>query len=101
MKGRITIQKDESRIHFYLTIGHRRFFLFSQKFSKGVFDFFHRGRSENEVLQFKGWHRNPRLDKTISKIPMYARYVRYPIMTSDVRFPEVFCPTLTLCQYIM
>ena len=76
MKGRITIQKDESRIHFYLTIGHRRFFLFSQKFSKGGFDFFHRGRSENEVLQFKGWHRNPRLDKTISKIPMYARYVR-------------------------
>lgn len=28
-------------------------------------------------------------------------YGRYPIMTSDVRFPEVFCPTLTLCQYIM
>ena len=76
MKDRNTIRRNETHIHFYLTTKRGRFFLFSQKFSKGVFDFFHNGRSENEILRFKGWRRNPRLDKTISKIPMYARYVR-------------------------
>ena len=33
------------------------------------------GRSANELRQFKNWRKNPRLDKTIEKIPIYRAYV--------------------------
>lgn len=75
MEGKIIINKTPDMLHFYWqnkNIG--KLYLFSQKFSKGVFDFFRLGRSAKEVLSFKQWHRNPRLDKTIAKFPMYMRY---------------------------
>ena len=77
MKGKIIIKKTPDMIHFYWThhtIG--KLYLFSQKFSKGVFDFFCPGRSITEVLRFRQWNRNPKLDKTITKLPMYMKYAR-------------------------
>jgi hypothetical protein len=77
MKGKIIIKKTPDMIHFYWThhtIG--KLYLFSQKFSKGVFDFFCPGRSITEVLNFRQWNRNPKLDKTITKLPLYMKYAR-------------------------
>lgn len=45
------------------------------QYTKGVYDYFRRGRSERELHEYKQWNKNPRLDKTIEKIPMYTQYV--------------------------
>ena len=75
MKGKIVISKTTDYIHFYWTGStFGKLYLFSQKFSKGVFDFFCHGRSVMEVRSFKQWNRNPRLDKTITKLPIYMKY---------------------------
>lgn len=75
MRNKIEITKKNDKIHFYLISGGKKFYMFSQNFSKGVYEFFRSGRSEAELYNYKLWHKNPRLDKTIEKIPMYIRYV--------------------------
>lgn len=75
MRNKITITKKNDKIHFYLVSGGKRYYMFSQSFSKGVYEFFRAGRSESELHSYKLWHKNPRLDKTIEKIPMYIRYI--------------------------
>ncbi|MBQ3459005.1 MAG: hypothetical protein IJQ74_04035 [Synergistaceae bacterium] len=75
MTNKITVSKANDMITFYLHSGGKRFFLFVQKYSKGVYDFFAGGRSESEIRNFKMWNKNPRLDKTITKIPLYLKYV--------------------------
>ena len=74
-KEKIIVVKTPDRLHFYLATGTGRYFLFTQKFSKGVFEFFRRGRSFGELRTFKRWEHNPRLDKTIEKLPLYVQYV--------------------------
>ncbi len=76
MKDKIQIRADEGHIHFYLVIRNKRHYLFTQRYSKGVFEFFNRGRTEQEIFGSRQWKRNPRLDKTIEKIPLYTSYVR-------------------------
>lgn len=75
MRNKIEITKKNDKIHFYLITGGKRHYMFSQSFSKGVYEFFRNGRSEAELYSYKLWHKNPRLDKTIEKIPMYIRYI--------------------------
>ncbi len=75
MQNKITVSKANDMITFYLHVGKKRFFLFVQKYSKGVYDFFAGGRSESEIRNFRMWNRNPRLDKTITKIPLYTKYI--------------------------
>lgn len=75
MKNRITISKSNDMITFYLNSKGRSFYLFTQKFSKAVYEFFTPGRSENEIRNYKSWDKNPRLDKTITKIPVYIKYI--------------------------
>ena len=71
---RIVITKKNDNINFYLTSKRVKLYLFSQAFTKGVYEFFKNGRDENEIRAFNKWHRNPKLDKTISKIPIYTRF---------------------------
>lgn len=75
MKQRIIITKSNEKLHFYLNTERDCLYLFTQAFSKGVYDYFRRGRSERELREYKQWNKNPRLDKTIEKIPMYTQYV--------------------------
>lgn len=74
MRNKIEITKKNDKINFYLVSSGKRLYLFTQSFSKGVYEFFRNGRSEAELYSYKLWHKNPRLDKTIEKIPMYIRY---------------------------
>lgn len=62
-------------LDFFLVLNNKTIYLFSQNYTKGVYDFFKNGRSVNELKQFKRWKKNPRLDKTIEKIPIYRTYV--------------------------
>ena len=77
MEGKIIVHKANDRINFYwINRSLGKCYLFSQKFSKGVFEFFRNGRSTGEIRNFKKWNVNSRLDKTITKLPMYMRYVQ-------------------------
>ena len=74
---RIIIEKNNNYLNFYLTDKKylpERLFLFPQKFSKGVYEYFKNGRDEREIRAFGNWGKNPRLDKTIEKIPMYVKF---------------------------
>ena len=73
---KIFIVKTMNRLHFYLVTEKGRYYLFEQKFSKGVYEYFRSRKSLGEVHSFKRWGRNPRLDKTIEKLPLYIQYVR-------------------------
>lgn len=75
MKNRVIIEKGENQIRFYLKNGYCTFWLFSQPFSKGVYEWFKDGRAEQEILNFSKWTRNKRLNDTIERIPRQIRYV--------------------------
>lgn len=75
MRNAITITKENEKLNFYLISKQGRFYLFTQPFSKGVYNFFRNGKSENQLKSYSKWNSNKRLDKTIEKIPMYVQYV--------------------------
>jgi len=75
MKNKISVTKKNNKLNFYLIAEGKRYYLFTQDYSKGVYEFFQAGRSEAELHKYKLWRKNPRLDKTIEKIPLYTRYV--------------------------
>ncbi len=79
MKTKIIVEKEYNKLHFYLLSRNRKSYLFTQRYTKGVYNFFRFGRSENEIRAYKKWNRNQRLDKTIEKIPMYVQYVMYEV----------------------
>lgn len=79
---KIVITKHNDFINFYMTFKKVKLYLFSQQFTKGVYEYFKNGRSENEIRAFKRWGKNPRLDKTLSKIPKYKKYA---LKEADIR----------------
>ena len=86
MKGKIIIINKNNTIYFYwIDKKLGKMYLFSQRFSKGVYDFFCRGRSITEIFGYKNWNYNPRLDKTITKLPMY---VKYALKEYDESYPS-------------
>ena len=75
MRKTITIVKEEKKLNFYLQTDRGRFYLFTQPFFNLFYQYFSAGKSERELLAYKKWNKNPRLDKTIEKIPLYIHYV--------------------------
>ena len=77
MKNKIIAENPErGTLTFYYLWGGRRFYLFTQDFTIGVYRYFKHGVTERELYDYHKWNRNPRLDKTIEKIPVYIRYIR-------------------------
>lgn len=66
MKNKITIRKSNDQLHFYLHCEQGTAYLFTQKFSKAVYDYFRVGRSDNELHKFR-YGGNFRLDHTVDK----------------------------------
>lgn len=75
MKRKIIAKRVEGDLYFYLKSKHDTQYLFMQRYTRAVYDYFYRGISESQVRSFKDWDRNPRLDKTIEKLPLYITYV--------------------------
>lgn len=75
MKRKIIAKKVEGNLYFYLKSKEGIQYLFMQRYTRAVYDYFRRGISESQVRSFKDWDRNPRLDKTIEKLPLYITYV--------------------------
>jgi len=75
-KERIEVTKNNNRINFYLVFGDTRLWLFSQEYSMSVYEYFEKGRSVKEVLDHRYWRNNPRLAKTIERLPLMMDYVK-------------------------
>lgn len=75
MKKKITVKSMNGHLFFYLRSDRGEQFLFVQRFTGGVYRYFRNGISENQLRAYRGWNRNPRLDKTIEKLPVYITYV--------------------------
>lgn len=64
------------KLHFYLTVDGKDYYLYSRPFTMALYRYFGHGRSLNEIKAFKKWHHNPTLDKTINvTLPKYIDYV--------------------------
>lgn len=83
MKNRITITKFDDEIKFYLKNSNGEFWLFSQPYSKGVYEWFKNGRSEKEIIEFNKWEQNKRLNNTIDRIPREVKYVTKYIIPDE------------------
>lgn len=67
--------KEPGRIlNFYWQTGDKKIWLFSQKYNRSIHKAFMRGMRDFDIRNYNKWDRNPRLDKTIEKIPMYVAY---------------------------
>lgn len=83
MKNRVIITKENEEIKFYLKNKEGTFWLFTQLFSKGVYEWFKDGRAESEILSFAKWDRNKRLNDTINRIPREIQYVQKYIIEEE------------------
>lgn len=63
-------------IDFYLRSADGKSYLLSKPFSMGVWRYFKNGRAVSEIMAFRAWNKNPRLDKTIVRLPSMIRYVK-------------------------
>lgn len=88
MKNRIIIVHSPDILDFYLVNRCGRYFLFTQRFSKGVWEYFRDGRAEAEIRSFRDWRRNPRLNKTIEKLPRYIKYAMTELVMPDLEAME-------------
>lgn len=53
MKNRIVVNnKNHGKLDFYLEIGDKALYLFSEHYSSSVHRYFYNGRFENEVRRF-------------------------------------------------
>lgn len=83
MKNRITITKFDGEIKFYLKNSNGEFWLFSQPYSKGVYEWFKNCRSEKEIIEFNKWEQNKRLNNTIDRIPRKVKYATKYIISYE------------------
>ena len=76
MKAKIYCECIEPGVHqFYIAIGGDDYFLFRQNFRKGVHSYFSNGVSLDQAMKYSKIHNDSALERTISKFPMYIKYV--------------------------
>lgn len=49
----------------------KRMYLFRQRYNMTVYNLFCLGVRDYELRKYRNWNHNPRVDKTIKKIPVY------------------------------
>ena len=76
MKATIFCETMAKGIHaFYLLTNGQRYYLFIQDYRKGVQEYFGRGVPINEAMNYSRSHNDSAVVKTMSKIPMYVKYI--------------------------
>lgn len=76
MEDSLTATRENAKLQFFLRLKKEEYYLFEQCFSKGVFLYFKNGIRLSQLKEYKGWKKNPRLDKTIEqRIPQCTRYI--------------------------
>ncbi len=76
MKTMIYCETPEKAVHaFYMLNEGEIYYLFSQDYRKGVQDFYHKGVRLDESLDYSKAHKDTAIERTMSKIPMYIKYI--------------------------
>lgn len=76
MKVKIYCESSYRGIHsFYLTVGGQDYYLFSQNYRRGVQEYFSKGVSIDQSMNYSRTHRDEALIRTMTKIPMYVNYI--------------------------
>ena len=76
MKAMIYCEPTEHRIHsFYLVTDGREYFLFSQNYRRGVQEYFNKGVSLTQAMNYSKTHNDSALVRTMTKLPMYIKYI--------------------------
>lgn len=58
-------------LEFSWDIRGKRMYLFRQRYTSAVHNLFGKGMRDYEIRRYRKWDYNPRVDKTIDKIPVY------------------------------
>ena len=66
---------DKGKQTFYLVNQDREYYLFTQKFRRGVKEYFHNRVLLKDALDISKSHRDTALIRTKTKFPMYIRYI--------------------------
>lgn len=76
MKTMIYCKPTECGVHIFFMIdnGHE-YYLFSQDYRKSVQEYYSRGVLLNESINFSKSHKDSAIRRTMSKIPMYVKYI--------------------------
>lgn len=76
MKTKIFCENTEHGWHlFYIEDDGREYYLFRQRYHRGVGDFFSSGVSLNKAMDFTKCHKDTAIARTMAKIPMYVRSI--------------------------
>jgi hypothetical protein len=76
MKTFIYCVPTQKGIHsFYLVNGNQKFYLFSQKYRKGVQSYYSKGVFLDKAIDFSKARSDSAVERTMSKIPGYVRYI--------------------------
>lgn len=66
---------DKGAHSFYLLVGRKEFYLFSQAYRKGVGKYYGKGVCIDKSMKYSKAHYDSAITKTMDKIPMYLRYI--------------------------
>ncbi len=66
---------DKGEHSFYLETNEEKYFLFCQKYRKGVGEYFRGGVVLNNALNFSKSNYDEAIIRTMQKIPMYIKYI--------------------------
>lgn len=76
MNPKIYCKTTKKGIHsFYLQFRNETYFLFSQNYRKGVQKFYRNGVVLNDSFKHSKSRRDNAIEKTMTKIPMYIKYL--------------------------
>ena len=76
MKTMIYCEPTQQGVHsFYIVTDGQEYYLFSQNYRKGVQEFFSKGVSLRESMNYSKTHNDSAVMRTMSKLPMYIRYI--------------------------
>ncbi len=75
MKPVIYCVKNNGIHSFFMFFGKEKYYLFCQNYRKGVQEYYSKGVSLNESINFSKSRNDSAIIRTMSKLPMYIRYI--------------------------
>ena len=76
MKTKIYCETSIKGAHSFFMINNgQEYYLFSQDYRKGVQEYYSRGVSLDEAINFAKSRKDNAIRRTMSKIPMYVKYI--------------------------
>ncbi len=76
MRNMIYCEPTARGVHsFFLVANGQEYYLFSQGYRKGVHAYYSRGVPFSEAVNYSKTHSDSALIRTMSKLPMYIKYV--------------------------